>query len=261
MSQQVLAYFRKRKEAKEKNLDPPRPLPMSMEIIVRPWKSALRVTAEVPFRKFFTNEESGRGIVYQEVKRLLEGAEKAFKKEKLVIEINTRKGEKIIGIMHDCSAQVAAVLVPKKRPKKRPQARPKAPQPAPKPEPPVPSPVVEVPPTPEPEPEPKNSPPLSNGDYTEEIDFETMKFFPTDPSWRNIKKVFRHLGLRTGNDVMRMLGSTTPDYYEWGRFLNRLKQAANEIGTAFGAKCEDTLYVWLVNRKKWMKKLPPRTRR
>lgn len=254
-----------------------RPLPMSIEIVVRPWKSRLCFSAEIPLRVFEQSETHGEQIVLQQVRDFLLKAEKSFAKKDMVIEITTRKGEKVISTRHEYSQKVAEVMksAPQQAKKTRPENReqptkgikPKAPEQS------KPQPVKELkreakPPKPKPKVKQQKTvrnPKInaqdiealdSTHDPSEPIDYESMKYFPTDAAHRYIRKTFKALGVKTGEDILKLLGTNEPTRMDWEIFIRELKKTAKAIGTGFGPSADGTLYWWLTKVKKWVRPFP-----
>lgn len=289
IARKVLNYYRSRKEAMNEANEVRKPLPMSLEIMVRPLHSRLCFRTNVPFRVFQSHENNGFQIVFEDVRALLEKAEKSFGKKHLVIEINTDKNEKIVGIVHECSKKVAQVIRQKPQPqaKSEPklQSKPVQPKlstkaetqpptrtireiepkteekPAVQPKP-VSAPVqpVALPPTRE---KPRNNiktskiePVDTTFDPSEPIDYETMKYFSTQIAHRYVRDAFVIMGIKTGNDILELLGTNEPTRTEWEIFIRKIRNALKGSAGQFGEGSDSTLYWWLTSRVKWVKKFP-----
>lgn len=93
-------------------------------------------------------------------------------------------------------------------------------------------------------------------DPSQPIDYESMKYFNTDASHRFIRKTFKELGVKTGEDILKLLETNEPTRVDWEIFVKNLKKAATQIGAGFGPSADGTLYWWLTKVMKWVKPFP-----
>lgn len=178
---------------------------------------------------------------------LLQKAERVFKGKELIIELTTDKDETVLGIRKNLARQAKTALqrpplkaVVKPVPKPTPKAKPK-----PKPD-------------PQPAPEPQSPPQKrevlqSRHDPAALINYDSMYHYRTDGTPRIIKSVFRNLEITTGNDVLELLGTTSPTEGEWDAFIRTIRRRAKAKNLNFGPSSEGTLYWWLTRKMGWIK--------
>lgn len=88
---------------------------------------------------------------------------------------------------------------------------------------------------------------------TDLIDFNTMKYFPTDMTHKVVRKTLLAGGITTKSQLLELLGTTTPNRTDWEIFIKKLSIIANDAGFKFFSSSDGTLYWWLTKRMKWIK--------
>ncbi len=89
------------------------------------------------------------------------------------------------------------------------------------------------------------------------IDYDSMKYFPTERAPSNLRKVFLVCGIRTNRDILEALGTTEPTRLEWDGFIKRLRWKASRENAKLWDSSDGTLYWWLTKKMQWIKPFPP----
>jgi hypothetical protein len=82
-----------------------------------------------------------------------------------------------------------------------------------------------------------------------------MKFYPTETTPSNIRKIFDACEIRTNGDVLRRLGTHEPTLEDWNFFIKGIRNEAQRAGKKLWPSSDGVLYWWLSNKLRWIRPL------
>jgi hypothetical protein len=86
----------------------------------------------------------------------------------------------------------------------------------------------------------------------EEIDYNSMKFYPTEITPNHIRKIFRICEIHTNGDILQRLGTNEPTFDDWEIFIKGIRSEALRAGVKLWPSADGIIFWWLSKKMRWI---------